>query len=436
MMIVFSNGALLMKTTCINIILLLAFSLNTLAGHHEKPNVILILSDDQAYNDYSFMGHEHIKTPAIDKLASESLVYTRGYVTTSICSPSLATMLTGLYPHEHKTTGNDPHSKTPGAREAWLNAFDQCPLLPKLLAEAGYRSHQSGKLWQGHYKRVGFDEGMTTEGRHGGEGLKIGREGLLPVYEFMKRMKADKDPFFVWYAPFLPHTPHNPPERLLKKYSAAPKSQRKYYAMCEWFDETCRDLLKFIDDEDLRENTVIVYICDNGWGSLGQGSVKMSPYDLGARTPIMIRWPEKLKPEMDHENFASNLDIVPTILKLAGAQIPAEMSGINLLNKEAAEKREFIFLENFTHDMLEVDKPELNLRSRSVLSKDGWKLTVWNKPDPRLKVAGWRMPAPDTDIELFRPLEDLKEKNNLADANPEKVAELRSILDAWWNPLK
>ena len=77
-------------------------------------------------------------------------------------------------------------------------------------------------------------------GRHGDDGLKIGREGLEPIQKFVDMAVDQEKPFFLWYAPFLPHTPHRPPERLLKKYrDGRPLTVAKYYAMCEWFDETC-----------------------------------------------------------------------------------------------------------------------------------------------------------------------------------------------------
>src|SRR6516225_7939990 len=72
------------------------------------PNIVMIIGDDQAWGDYGFMGHEHIKTPFLDKLASEGLVFKRGYVPSSLCRASLATMITGLFPHQHKITSNDP----------------------------------------------------------------------------------------------------------------------------------------------------------------------------------------------------------------------------------------------------------------------------------------------------------------------------------------
>ena len=80
----------------------------TVAAESAPPNVVLILSDDQHWSDYGFMGHEHLQTPALDRLASESLVFRRGYVPFSLCCPSLASLITGRYPHEHLIVGNDP----------------------------------------------------------------------------------------------------------------------------------------------------------------------------------------------------------------------------------------------------------------------------------------------------------------------------------------
>ena len=115
-----------------------------------QPNIVLILSDDQHWRDYGFMGHEHLQTPALDQLASESLVFSRGYVPISLCCPSLASLITGRYPHEHLITGNDPPEQ-PGVskripagrklfeagREEMTKRFSRWPTLPKLLGEHG-----------------------------------------------------------------------------------------------------------------------------------------------------------------------------------------------------------------------------------------------------------------------------------------------------------
>ena len=162
------------------------------------PNVVLIISDDQGWKDYSFMGHPQIRTPHLDKLASRSLVYTRGYVPDSLCRPSLATMLTGQYPNRHKITGNDPVAppgmprpkfyKSPAFKEGRevMNAnLAKHPLLPAVLGEKGYLSLQTGKWWQGHFRNGGFTHGMTQGGRHGDEGLSIGRESMKPISDFI-----------------------------------------------------------------------------------------------------------------------------------------------------------------------------------------------------------------------------------------------------------
>ena len=278
-----------------------------------SPNILLIISDDQSWTDYSFMGHPDIKTPHIDKFAKESVLFKRGYVPTALCRPSLATLLTGHYASTHKITGNDPspkyaerNSKLYNERRAKIISFiDNFDTLPQLLSTRNYLSHQSGKYWEGNYKRAGFTHGMTRGfpqpgGRHGDDGLKIGRTGMKPINDFIKIAKKDKKPYFLWYAPFLPHTPHNPHKRLLKSIPKRvdPFTWPEYYAMCEWFDETCGDLLKIIDENGDRENTLVVYITDNGWiqnpdrGGYDARS-KQTPYEGGIRTPIMFQMARK-----------------------------------------------------------------------------------------------------------------------------------------------
>lgn len=125
---------------------------------------------------------------------------------------------------------------------------------------------------------------------------------------------ANEKPFFVWYAPFLPHTPHTPPERLFKKYRAKgiPDHIAKYYAMCEWFDETCGALVEHVDDAGIAENNLIIYVTDNGWiqtenGDYGPRS-KRSPNEGGTRTPIVFRWPGTI-PAADRPELCSSIDL-------------------------------------------------------------------------------------------------------------------------------
>ena len=188
------------------------------------PNIVYIISDDQAWTDYGFMGHPQIRTPNLDRLAAQSIVFDRGYVPTALCRPSLATLVTGQFAHRHGVTGNDPSPRRAKRgsplynqrRAKRITFLDKFETLPTLLSERGYLSHQSGKWWEGGYKHGGFTHGMTRgfpqpNGRPGDDGLKIGRKGMQPIETFVDHAVEQKKPFFLWYGVFLPHTPHNPP---------------------------------------------------------------------------------------------------------------------------------------------------------------------------------------------------------------------------------
>lgn len=404
------------------------------------PNIVLIISDDHAWADYSFMGHPHIHTPNLDRLAEQSLTFPRGYVPSSLCCPSLASIITGLYPHRHRVTSNDPpippgvkpagFQKTEAfgeGREIMNRHLEAVSTLPRLLAQKGYLSLQTGKWWQGHFSRGGFTHGMTQGSRHGDDGLDIGRKTLRPIYDFIATARQDGKPFMVWYAPMLPHSPHNPPERLLEKYKGKTPSIHvaRYWAMVEWFDETVGDLLDFLDREDLSENTLVVYVTDNGWIQKPDGpgfapKCKQSPYDGGVRTPIMIRWPAGVTPRRS-EALAMSIDLVPTLLAAAGIRAPKELPGINLLNRRALARRPAIFGECFTHNAVDLDRPAANLRWRWVIEGD-WKLIV---PAPQNE--------PDGTVELYHLANDPQEERNFAAEQPDRVKRLRSRLDGWWS---
>lgn len=190
-----------------------------------------------------------------------------------------------MYPHQHGVTGNDPEFSFEGKRysEEWLLAraplnsiiienFKTHPTLPVLLKEQGYISFQAGKWWEGSWEDGGFTNGMThgdpeRGGRHGDEGLAIGREGMQPIFDFLDKAQDTDKPFFIWYALLMPHAPHNPPASLVKKYLEKAQSEpiAKYWAMVEWFDVTVGQLLGELDQRDLTEDTLIVFLTDYGW---------------------------------------------------------------------------------------------------------------------------------------------------------------------------
>jgi uncharacterized sulfatase len=363
------------------------------------------------------------------------MVYTRGYVPSSLCRPSLAAMVTGLYPHQHKITCNDPPLGLAQAefltlRYRQIANIDRVPTLPRLLAPQGYLSLQTGKWWEGHYSRGGFTHGMThgdtaRGGRHGDEGLKIGRTGMQPIFGFLE--EAGDRPFFIWYAPFLPHSPHNPPERLLAKYRDKTESLHvaQYWAMCEWFDETCGELLDQLDEKGLTENTLVAFVVDNGWIQSADAPrfaprSKRSQYDGGIRTPIMLRWPGRIKPGRDEKTPVISIDLAPTILAACGLEATDAMQGVNLLDAEALARRKAIFGEVFEHNAVDVDDPASSLDWRWCV-EGPWKLIL---PEARN--------MPDGPVELYNVIDDPYEKQNLATAQPDRVARLRELIDGWW----
>ncbi len=424
-----------------------------MAAAAEPPNVVFIVSDDQCWRDYGFMGHPHLRTPHLDRLARESLVFTRGYVTSSLCSPSLASVITGRYPHEHRIVGNDP----PGGgdafaagRERMIRHLEEWPTLPRLLAARGYRSLQTGKWWQGDFSRGGFTEGMTKGTRHGDEGLEIGRKTMQPVYDFIARSQAANMPFFVWYAPLLPHDPHDPATELVEHYAAKTDSVHvaRYWGNVERFDRTVGDLLDHLDRERLSENTLVVYVADNGWIQSADHPrfaprSKLSPYDGGLRSPIMLRRPGTIQPRTS-DALASAIDIVPTVLAACGIEPPAGLPGVNLLDEKVVASRRQVFGECYTHTLVDLDEPAMSLLWRWTV-RDRWKLVM-----PSTAGAGGTLPAEEAkridphsagryergEVELFDVVADPDETQNVATTHPDVVADLRASLDAWWTPGK
>jgi len=411
--------------------------------HGSPPNLVFIVSDDQAWGDYGFMGNEQLETPRLDRLAKQSLVFTRGTTHVPLCRPSLATLLTGLHPHQHGVTGNDPALPDPGVNpmtgrndpehapvyRLLVSNFSSRPNLARDLSESGYRTFQTGKWWEGDpVADGGFTDAMTRGtgkgARHGDDGLAIGREGLEPVTDFLDGL--DGAPFFLWYAPFLPHAPHNAPQRLVDKYTPlAPSGPvARYWACVEWFDETCGALLDELDARSLLDNTLVVYTTDNGWiqdpGRRNRFAPrsKRSPYEGGVRTPIMFCWPGRVEPSIDRESLAGNVDLWPTVASLMKREIPDGLPGIDLTDPGARAKRTRIFGASYAHDVAEVSSPTRSLEARYVI--EGWHKLI--------------VPTAGRPAELYDLRSDPGERSDLAEQQAGEVTRLTKALDDWWRP--
>lgn len=420
----------------------------------KPPNIVLLLSDDMAWTDYGFMGHPDIQTPNLDRLAAQATVFPRGYVPTALCRPSLATLLTGQYASVHGITGNDPSpkyaqrdsQKYKDQRARLISYIDRFETIGDALARQGYLSHQSGKLWEGSYQNAGFTHGMTRGfpekgGRHGDDGLSIGRNGLAPIDDFLDLAVKQDKPFYLWYAPFLPHTPHTPPQRLFDKYKkeGRPMTVARYYAMCEWLDETCGQLMESLKERGLDDNTMIVYLTDNGWIQNPKANgyaprSKQTPYEGGIRTPIFYWMPGKI-PAQRREELVSSIDIYPTMLAAAGVTPKNDLPGLNLLPYMTDDKpieRQAIFGEGFAHDIADVNDPEASLLYRWCI-EGKWKLLLTYDGE----VNRYKSTHPRTEMgpQLFDLIADPAEETNLAAKHPEVVARLAKQIEGWY-PVK
>ncbi len=429
------------------------------------PNVVIILADDQSYRDFGFMGNAEVHTPNLDALAKSAARYPNGYVPMSVCRPSLATILTGLYPHQHGIHFNHPPPGLSAMRqltgEQYRNAraitdkmVTRVPTLPRILAKHGYACLQTGKHWEGDFRTAGFTDGMTlakpsnrlspiTGTReqvngdwvahgNGDAGLVIGRETMQPIDTFIEQ-HAGRKPFFVWYAPFLPHTPFDAPPQFHLPYANknVPDHLRPYYAEINRFDATVGHLLSSLKQHDVDENTLIVFAADNGFrpdkvahGRHNKRS-KLSPFEDGLRTPILIRQLGKTKPA-EHTNLVGTTDLLPTILSATGLsnEVTSEMPGIDLMPSARGERELPVrpaFGAIYPNDATILNSPATHVRARWIRS-GRYKLIL---PGPVKSTI-----APS----LFDLQSDPLESNNLfsRDDQSEIVSKLTVLLDNWW----
>ena len=396
----------------------------------DKPNVVFILSDDQSWGDYGFMGHPHLKTPNLDQLAGEGLVYERGYTTAAICRPSLASIVTGLYPHQTGVRGNRPfmgegvdHRQLRRNKKLWPLAQEQSKTMTATLAHApsmvrqlqdnGYATLQTGKWWEGDPRDHGFDEGC---------GHQIGRKTMEPIHNFVDKAQKNGQPFFIWYAVFLPHTPHNAPDRHYLKYKdlAPNESTARYWANVAWLDETCGQLVDFLKEKNLYDNTLFVFTADNGWRPdpnqvSWYARSKKEPFEAGVRTPIFLTHKNKITPGRDKTTLASNIDIAPTILKACGIEPDTAMLGLDLRKPPSLAKRDRIFVDVYW-DNIQVDALEdLNSDLIARVVVDGWDKLI-ARPDRN---------------QLYDLKNDPDDRTDLAAQRPHKVKKLSGVIDDW-----
>ena len=446
-------------------------------NENAKPNVVIIFTDDQGYQDLGCYGSPKIKTPYIDQMAAEGIRFTDFYVSSSVCSPSRASLLTGKLP-AHNGVGGVFFPRNNGMASEQIT-------IAEVLKTAGYRTACYGK-WHlgdtdGHLPTdQGFDEyfgipysndmyiaphhtfaanvtftdGYTLEKakadqafieEHWKDRQKIAEAGLRvksPLFEgkeiieypcnqatltrrffdrsieFIKQSK--NEPFFLYITPAMPHIP------LYASEQFKGTSERGLYGdVIEEIDWNTGRLLQFLKDKGLDKNTMVIFSSDNGpW--LGYkdhaGSAeplrdgKFTNYEGGVRVPCVMRWPEKWQNGLVSNEIASTMDLLPTIAAYCGTDLPMEnLDGMDI--SDHLENGSDINRDTYIHSR---DKNIFGIR------KGSWKY---------MPQGGARFINDDSGPELYDLSKDISEQQNLVESRPDIAKKLQQEIDSINNNL-
>ena len=426
----------------ISLVVLLAGMLAPPVVTADQPNIVLIISDDHDNEHLGFMGNEIVHTPNLDLLARSGTLFTRAHLPMSRCHPTLASFLSGRWPHQTGVYHNFGSKK-----------LDPANSLPRLLQEVGYATYVEGKYWEGDPKAMGFTHG------NGESANTFVRAGQSELFAFIDEVGGQK-PMFIWWAPKIPHLPHDPPQKYLALFDKneipvppwISKDRRESFiskehlslAMEAWLDDGVGQLLNKLREKGIYEDTLFVFVIDNGWSN---GLVsKGSPFEKGVRTPVFFAWPAKIEAGQRFDCLTSTLDIYPTILDYAGAEVPESAAGNNLrpiIDGETTENRKRLFGAIYPAFVTETDeRPERDIYALYVRD-ERWKYMFFvqdvvasrNRDYFRIQWIETDYPTRQKGAEDLYDLQaDPKERNNLA-ANPEhaqRLTEMREAVFTWW----
>jgi len=431
----------------------------------KKPNIIFILTDDLGWGDPKCFGHPFMKTPNIDRLAKQGTLFTQFYVNNPVCSPSRTAFMTGHFPARHRVHQHFATAKQNADRNMpnWLDP--KAPMVTRLLQKAGYATGHFGK-WHLSSMTIkdaplpneyGIDDCATRR-------TKAKWRGRIPYYrakstglfvdETLRFIRANKGkPFYVNLWTLVPHATLKPTPEELKEYEGLEVDEKQftgymrqyladapelapqmkvYCAAVTGMDKALGRLFDELEKMGLADNTLIVFTSDNGpedyyvknaknagVGSPGQfRGRKRSIYEGGVRTPLVVRWPGRVKAgRRDEKSVITSVDWLPTVCKLAGVDIgdikPDGEDVSDMLTGTARARTKPIFWEwrgGIAGKHRAYRPPTLAIRQGK------WKFLV--NPD-------------GSKPELYDIPADGQEKNNLAGKHPEIAQRLKKKLLAW-----
>lgn len=425
----------------------------------DRPNVLLIVSDDQGYPDLGCIGTKPVITPNLDRLAAEGVRATSFYVTWPACTPSRGSILTGRYPqrnglydmvrndmvnygHQFKA---DDYAVSP---EMTLGLDVREKTIGDALHAVGYRTGVVGKWDMGQAKRyLPLQRGFDFFYGHGNNGIDYythERYGVPSMFRGNSRTQEDKGTYatdvfgrealgFIrsvmaqpWFLYLCFNAPHGAssygsdpsdkkskegvqaPEKFVAMYRGKVKDERlaRYYGAVTCMDEAIGKVLNLIDERGERDNTLVIFLSDNGGSGNGDNKPlkghKSQMWEGGLRVPFVARWPGKIPAGKVTDEFLTSLELFPTIATAAGASTDAKLDGFNLL-------------------------PVLDGSAKSPREEMFWQ----RRSDKGARLGSWKWVSMGKLGGLYDLSTDLAEEHDLSKEKPEMLAKLKARFDAW-----
>ena len=410
---------------CVLLVYICTFAFSCQKPASTPPNIIFILTDDQGWGDISAHGNEVLQTPAMDQIKAEGASFQRFYVS-PLCAPTRASFLTGKY---HISTG------TVSVSRGLERMRGQEVTIAELLRDAGYATGCFGK-WhngsnypenpqgQGFQQFVGFSAGhwnnyFDTRLEYNGAFKKS--QGFITdvlTDESLRFIEANKQGPFFCYIPYnAPHGPFQVPDTYFDKYKEQGLEDRlaAIYGMVENLDDNIQRILDKLEELDLSENTMVIFATDNGPnGQRYNGDMKGWKGRVdegGVRVPFFVRWPQKIQAGKQVEIMGAHIDLLPTLMEIAGLPIPSDIDGISLapalLQSQAQSTHRYVFTHvNFMTELFPYP---------GAIRDGRFVLTVKQEGD-----------------ELFDLFSDPGQQHNLISENPEIADSLKALYLQWF----
>lgn len=403
--------------------------LTACAANEQKPNIVILLADDAGYADFGFMGSKDLPTPNIDRIAKQGAMFTDFHVSGSVCAPSRAGLMTGRYQHRFGAEFNN-HPDGIG-----VPVSEQ--MIAEMLKAEGYKTAAYGKWHLGHIEEChpnnrGFDEfygfisghrsyfcdasydkkpndkAMQLNGEHTAFDGYLTDELGWKAIDFIKANK--ENPFFVYLSYNAVHTPLQAPEEDLALYEGHPRQMLA--AMTHALDRSVGEVLNTLDEEKILDNTLVIFLSDNGGPSSNQSSngplkgQKGTEFEGGHRVACAMMWEGKIIAGNEFHQLASSLDLMPTIKSAAGIATEQQLpfDGVDLIPY--------------------LDGSQKGAPHESLF----WRIAPW----AAARVNEYKLVDADTfAVGLYNLNEDLGEVNNLSEEQADKLREITKSLNEW-----